>query len=213
LLASLASERAADAELSDVMTHEPNCLQSFRKITMANLLIVDDEPNVLNALRRMCLNPDAAPAISNPKVVTYTSPLLALEYLRDHPVDLVISDFRMPEMDGATFLTQARQLQPHAARIIISAYADIEGIMRAINDAGIFQFVSKPWSDQELKTAIVQVLAHRALLVENQQFADEVRRQRGVISDQQQELHRLELETPGITRVRWTDDGGVMLEE
>jgi two-component system probable response regulator PhcQ len=180
---------------------------------MAKLLIVDDEPNVLSALRRMCLNRDAAPAIPDPDVVTFTSPVRALEYLREHPVDLVMSDFRMPEMDGAAFLTQARKLQPNSARIIISAYADIEGIMRAINDAGIFQFVSKPWSDHELKTAIVQVLNHRALLVENHQLANEVRRQRGLISKQQEELARLELESPGITRVRWSDDGGVLLEE
>jgi two-component system, probable response regulator PhcQ len=179
---------------------------------MVKLLIVDDEPNVLNALRRMCLNRDQAPAIPGPDVTTFTSPVEALAYLRDHPVDLVISDFRMPEMDGASFLTKARALQPHAARIIISAYADIDGIMRAINDAGIFQFVSKPWSDHELKTAIVHVLGYRALQIENQQLADEVRRQRGLISKQQQELDRLELESPGITRVRWSEDGGVMLE-
>lgn len=180
---------------------------------MAKLVIVDDEPNVLNALRRMCLNHDAPPAIPNPQVMTFTSPVQALAYLQDHPVDLIISDFRMPEMDGAKFLTEARKVQANSARIIISAHADIEGIMRAINDAGIFQFVSKPWSDHELKTAIVQVLAHRALLVENHEFANEVRRQRGIISSQQQELDRLELETPGITRVRWTEDGGVLLEE
>ena len=161
----------------------------------------------------MCLNRDAAPAIPDPNVVTFTSPVEALEYLREHPIDLMISDFRMPEMDGAAFLTQARELQPNSARIIISAYADIEGIMRAINDAGIFQFVSKPWSDHELKTAIVQVLNHRSLLVENHQLANEVRRQRGLISKQQEELARLELESPGITRVRWSDDGGVLLEE
>jgi two-component system probable response regulator PhcQ len=179
---------------------------------MAKLLIVDDEPNVLNALRRMCLNRDAAPAIADPDVTIFTSPVEALEYLRDHPVDLVISDFRMPEMDGASFLTQVRELQPYSARIIISAYTDIDGIMRAINDAGIFQFVSKPWNDHDLKTAIVQVLAHRALLVENHELANEIRRQRGQISLQQQELDRLELESPGITRVRWSEDGGVMLE-
>jgi response regulator RpfG family c-di-GMP phosphodiesterase len=145
--------------------------------------------------------------------MTFTSPLKALEHVREHAIDLVISDYRMPEMDGASFLTQVRELQPHSARIIISAYADIEGIMRAINDAGIFQFVSKPWSDHDLKTAIVQVLAHRALLVENHQLASEVRVQRGIISKQQQELARLELESPGITRVRWSDDGGVLLEQ
>jgi response regulator RpfG family c-di-GMP phosphodiesterase len=182
-------------------------------MTMAKLLIVDDEPNVLNALRRMCLNHDAPPAIPNPQVMTFTSPVQALAYLQDHPVDLIISDFRMPEMDGATFLTEARKVQANSARIIISAHADIEGIMRAINVAGIFQFVSKPWSDHELKGAIVQVLAHRALLVENQQLANEVRRQRGVISEQQAELERLELESPGITHVRWAEDGSVLLED
>ena len=180
---------------------------------MAKLVIVDDEPNVLNALRRMCLNHDAPPAIPDPQVMTFTSPVQALAYLRDHRVDLVISDFRMPEMDGASFLQQVRSLQPNSARIIISAYADVQGIMRAINDAGIFQFVSKPWCDEELKTAIVRVLAHRALLVENQKLANEVRRQRGVISEQQAELERLELESPGITRVRWAEDGSVLLED
>jgi response regulator RpfG family c-di-GMP phosphodiesterase len=136
----------------------------------------------------------------------------ALEYLQDHLVDLIISDFRMPEMDGATFLTEARKLQANSARIIISAHADIEGIMRAINVAGIFQFVSKPWSDHELKGAIVQVLAHRALLLENQQLTNEVRRQRGIISEQQAKIEHLELESPGITQVRWAEDS-VLIED
>jgi response regulator RpfG family c-di-GMP phosphodiesterase len=118
----------------------------------------------------------------------------------------------MPEMDGATFLTEARKLQANSARIIISAHADIEGIMRAINVAGIFQFVSKPWSDHELKGAIVQVLAHRALLLENQQLTNEVRRQRGIISEQQAKIEHLELESPGITQVRWAEDS-VLIED
>jgi response regulator RpfG family c-di-GMP phosphodiesterase len=169
---------------------------------MAKLVIVDDEPNVLNALRRLCLNHDAPPAISNPQLMSFTSPVKALEYLEDHPVDLIISDYRMPEMDGATFLTETQKLQANSARIIIGTHADIEGIMHAINVAGIFQFVSKPWSDRELKGAIVQVLAHRALLIENQLLANEVRRQRDIISEHQAELERLELESPGITHVR-----------
>jgi response regulator RpfG family c-di-GMP phosphodiesterase len=89
----------------------------------------------------------------------------------------------------------------------------MEGIVRAINDAGIFRFVSKPWSDDDLKMTIMDVLAHRNLMLENQLLADEVRRQRGLISKQQLELERLELESPGITRVRWTEDGGVLLED
>jgi len=57
------------------------------------------------------------------------------------------------------------------------------------------------------------VLAHRDLLLENRTLADQVRRQRNVITRHQMELERLELESPGITKVRWTEDGGVMLEE
>jgi response regulator RpfG family c-di-GMP phosphodiesterase len=180
---------------------------------MAKLLIVDDEPNVVSALRRMCLNSMMTPAIPDAQVTTCTSPLQALKHVGDHRVDLVISDYRMPGMDGATFLTKVKELQPDTARMILSAYTDMEGIVRAINDAGIFRFVSKPWSDADLRFSIVQVLQHRELLLENQQLANEVRVQRGIISRQQAELERLEAESPGITRVRWTKDGGVVLED
>jgi len=180
---------------------------------MASLLIVDDEPNVLNALRRMCQNRAALPVIPDPSVTTFTSPEAAIDYIRDHRVDLVISDYRMPEMDGATFLTRVKSLQPDAARIILSACADMDGIARAINEAGIFRYVTKPWSDHELKAAIVDVLAFRNLQLENRRLANEVRHHRGVISRQQLELEKLEQESPGITRVRWSEDGGVMLQD
>jgi two-component system probable response regulator PhcQ len=180
---------------------------------MSSLLIVDDEPNVLNALRRLCQNSAILPAIPEPSIATFTSPLEALEHVRQHAVDLVISDYRMPDMDGATFLACVRERQPDTARIIMSACTDIDGIVRAINHAGIFRFVSKPWSDPDLKAAIIEVLAHRGLLLENRRLADEVRAQRSVITRQQVELERLERESPGITKVRWTEDGGVLLED
>jgi two-component system, probable response regulator PhcQ len=179
---------------------------------MANLLFVDDEPNVLNALRRMCMNQAARPAIPDPHVVTFTSPHDALGHLRAHPVDVVISDVRMPEMDGATFLTMAKRLQPDAARLVLSAFTDLDGILRAVNEAGIFRFVAIPWTDADLRASIAQVLEHRRLLLENRRLADELRDQRGIISRQQLELERLERETPGITRVSWSEDGGVLLE-
>jgi len=178
-----------------------------------SVLIVDDEPNVLNALRRMCMNDAILPAIAPATITTFTSPLEALAFAGEHRVDLVISDYRMPDMDGATFLASIKERQPDAARIIMSACTDIDGIVRAVNHAGIFRFLSKPWSDPDFKAAINEVLAHRSLLVEHRRLADELRAQRNVISRQQLELERLERESPGITRVRWTDDGGVLLEE
>jgi two-component system probable response regulator PhcQ len=180
---------------------------------MTNLLLVDDEANVLSALRRMLLNPAAPPDLRDTRLTMFTSPIEALEHVASHHVDLVIADYRMPAMDGVSFLTRVKELQPDTARIILSACADMEGIIRAINEAGIFRFVSKPWSDAELKGTVAQVLAHRDLLVENHRLADEVRCQQGVISRQQLELKRLESESPGITRVRWTEDGGVLLED
>ncbi|HSC99454.1 MAG TPA: response regulator [Casimicrobiaceae bacterium] len=180
---------------------------------MSNLLIVDDEPNVLSALRRLCQNSAILPALPDPSVTTFSSPLAALAHVAAHKVDLVISDYRMPDMDGAVFLTRVKELQPDAARIILSACTDMDGIIRAINHAGIFRFVGKPWSDHDLKAAIVDVLAHRNLLLENRRLADELRSQRGVISRQQLELERLEMESPGITRVRWSEDGGVLLQD
>jgi response regulator RpfG family c-di-GMP phosphodiesterase len=179
---------------------------------MTTLLILDDEPNVLSALRRMFMNQTAIPAIPEPHITTFTSPHDAIDYVRQHPVDVVISDYRMPEMDGATFLTMVKKLNSDTARIMLSAYTDLDGIVRAINDAGIFRFVAKPWTDTELRASIVQVLEHRNLMIENRRLADQVRRQHGVISRQQRELERLEAETPGITHVRWTEDGGVLLE-
>ena len=115
-------------------------------------------------------------------------------------------------MDGATFLTRVKALRPDTARIILSACADLDGIARAINEAGIFRFVSKPWSDPELKAAIVDVLAFRSLQLENRRLANEVRQQRLAISRQQLELERLERESPGITRVQWSEDGGVLVQ-
>jgi response regulator RpfG family c-di-GMP phosphodiesterase len=187
--------------------------RALEGVIMSNLLIVDDEPNDLNALRRMCQNNAILPAIPDPSITTFTSPMQAVKYVSEHRVDLVISDYRMPDMDGAAFLTRVKELQPDAARIILSACTDMDGIIRAINHAGIFRFVSKPWCDHDLKTAILEVLAHRKLLIENRRLADEVRSQRGVISRQQLELERLEMESPGITQVHWTDDGGVMLQD
>jgi response regulator RpfG family c-di-GMP phosphodiesterase len=160
----------------------------------------------------MCLNPALTPALPDLRITTFTSPQQALAHARNHCVDIVISDYRMPEMDGATLLTRIRSLQPDTGRIVLSACADMDGIARAINDAGIFRFVGKPWSDSDLRATLAQLIEHRALLLENRRLADEVRAQQGLLARQQHELARLEAECPGITRVRWSDDGGVLLE-
>jgi DNA-binding NtrC family response regulator len=182
---------------------------------MYRIMLVDDEQNILNALRRLFSSPAFKGSTSFEfQVETYSSPLLALQRARvGASFDLVISDFRMPEMDGVAFLKEFRQIQPNAERLILSGYADLEALVGAINEAQIFRFIAKPWNDFELKSAVAQALAHRDLLRENQRLADQVRMQVGVISKQEMALRRLEEESPGITKVHWGEDGSVIFDE
>jgi YesN/AraC family two-component response regulator len=182
---------------------------------MNRIMIVDDEESILKSLRRLLL---ATPCsydgvIYALQVETFSSPVAALEKARHHPFDLVLSDYRMPIMDGVEFLKQFRIIQPDAARLILSGYADLNALVGAINEARIFRFLTKPWSDFELISAIAQALGFRNLLLENQRLADEMRVQRGKLSKLELEMKRLEAIEPGITKVNWGPDGSVILDE
>lgn len=182
---------------------------------MYRVMLVDDEPNILNALRRLFSSFSAEEAGSSRfQVEIFASPAEALKRAGEGSAfDLVISDYRMPEMDGVAFLKAFRTIQPHAERLILSGYADLDALVGAINQAQIYRFIAKPWHDYELKAVVAQALAHHDLLMENQRLADQVRMQRGIISKQEMALRRLEEESPGITRVHWGDDGSVILDE
>jgi response regulator RpfG family c-di-GMP phosphodiesterase len=111
------------------------------------------------------------------------------------------------------FLKAFRALQPDAARLILSGYADLNGLIGAINEAGISRFLSKPWNDYELVAAIGQALALREMTLENQRLADQSRLAMGKLSAEELERKRLEAEEPGITQVIWGPDGSVLLDE
>ncbi|MBS4099518.1 MAG: response regulator [Sulfuricella sp.] len=180
---------------------------------MHRIMLVDDEPNILGALRRVFAAPLAEDG-SKLVVETFTSPHEALKRAREGtPFDVVISDYRMPEMDGVAFLKAFREIQPHTLRLVLSGYADLEALIGAINQAQIFRFIAKPWHDYELRATLAMALAHHDLLTENQRLADEVRAQRSLISRQEMEFRRLEMESPGITKVNWGPDGSVLLDE
>ena len=126
----------------------------------ASLLLVDDEPGILSSLRRL-LRPTGY------KIHTAESGMSGLELLERETVDLVISDMRMPEMDGAKFLEQVRNRWPGITRILLTGYADINSTMDAINRGEIYRYISKPWVDSDLLLVIRDALESARLRSEN----------------------------------------------
>jgi CheY-like chemotaxis protein len=111
------------------------------------LLLVDDEPGVLHALERAFRR-------EGYRVLLASGAPQALELLAANDVQVVLSDQRMPHMDGTELLARARELYPHTVRMILSGYADLASIQQAINRGAIYKFLSKPWDDNELRAAV-----------------------------------------------------------
>ncbi len=173
---------------------------------MTTILLVDDETNILKSLKRALHS-------SGWEILTYSHPDQALEALSFTQVDLVISDYRMPEMTGVAFLSEFRKQHPDTVRLILSGQADIGGLLGAINSAEVFRFITKPWNDDELRITIEQALEFNRLKQENERLAETVRQQSKEIKTHLSELRRLENESPGITQVDWNDDGSITLTD
>lgn len=175
------------------------------------VLLVDDEPLVLRALERQLRGILRSPRPAY-RIESHTSPAAALRRAQEVDFDVVVSDYRMPEMNGVAFLRAFRALQPTAARLILSGHADLAGLADAINVAGILRFLAKPWDEAELVFAIESALVERRLLLENQRLADELRASRSRLDRREAELRRLEREHPGLAHVNWGPDGEVLID-
>ncbi|HGL6714867.1 response regulator [Burkholderia contaminans] len=121
-----------------------------------SILLVDDEPSVLSALRRVF-----RPA--GYEILTAESGEAALEVLASTEVDLIVSDMRMPGMSGAEFLARARSLYPDTMRILLTGYAEIASVVQAVNDGGVYRYLNKPWDDHDLLLTLEQALEQRRL--------------------------------------------------
>lgn len=173
---------------------------------MSTIMHVDDEELILKAISRDLKRADR-------KVECFSNPEEALEYLQTRKVDLIISDYRMPVMDGVTFLSQSRKLCPDAMRIIVSGHADLQFLKEAINEAEIYRFVAKPWDSFELESAVRMALEFKELQEENRRLADTVRTQKTRLDRQQREMEQMEALYPGITQVTRDQDGAIILDD
>lgn len=146
-----------------------------RKETEA-VLFVDDETHILSAIRRL---------IRPLKLKAYfaESGAEGLKILEQNSIDLVVSDMRMPEMDGAEFLTLVRKKWPSTVRVLLTGYADMNSTIQALNDGGIYRYVSKPWDDNELKEIVLDALKLKRLERERQALSELTSKQNRELQD------------------------------
>ena len=126
----------------------------------SKIMIVDDEEMVITSIKSFLeLETDY-------EVVSFTSPAKALAYVKaGNSIDLIISDFLMPDMDGIELLLEIKNLRPEATRVLLTGYADKENAIKAINDVGLYQYIEKPWENEDMKLIIRNGLEKRILLM------------------------------------------------
>jgi putative two-component system response regulator len=128
--------------------------------TDATVFIVDDEEMVALALQSFL-------QLETPyRIRTFTSPHDALNALETETAGVVVADFMMPGMDGVTFLRQCREAQPLTSRILLTGYADQENAIRAINEAGLYYYLEKPWDNNRLRLVVRNGVERWALFSE-----------------------------------------------
>lgn len=177
---------------------------------MRRLMLLDDEVNVLNSLRRSVRQCFPANEV---QVEAFTDPEKALLRIGEVPFDVVVSDYRMPGINGIDFLRMVKTVQPDATRLILSASTEFQTVMHALNHAEIFRYIAKPWQESEIRDIFQLAFVRHDQTIEDRRLADEMRCKRGQLTPQELEARRLEEQEPGITKVKWGLDGSVHLHE
>jgi CheY-like chemotaxis protein len=133
----------------------------------SRILVVDDEEAILETMTYTFED--------DYQVLTATSARQALEMLElDGRVAVVISDQRMPEMTGVEFLSKVFEMEPTTTRIILTGFADMDAIIRAINDGHVYAYITKPWEPADLKQVVRRGVDRHALAVENQRLLSDL---------------------------------------
>jgi len=181
----LASGRALPAHL--LRMHRPP----------RRLLLVDDEPNILAALKRLL-------RVDQYQIFTAGDGPQGLALLAQQPVDVIVSDQRMPGMLGADFLRKARELAPDTIRIMLSGYTELQSVTDAVNEGAIYKFLTKPWEDEQLRGHIAEAFRvkeiaddnlrlHLEVRSANQELAAANRRMEQLLLEKQRQISRDEI--------------------
>ncbi|MGA2151734.1 MAG: response regulator [Geobacteraceae bacterium] len=152
------------------------------------ILCVDDERNVLKALERFFLDDEY-------EIITALSGQEGLELMGSvGPVQVVISDYRMPGMNGVDFLREVCRCWPDTVRIVLSGYADTAAVISAINEGEIYKFIPKPWNDDELKVTLINALERYFLHRHNHQLMERLAESNAELQAMNENLQELVVE-------------------
>lgn len=122
------------------------------------VVIVDDEEMVITSIRAFLrLETDYG-------ITGFTSPEDAVKHLETNPVDVVVTDYLMPKMNGIQLLARSKSLQPEAARVLLTGHADKQSAIQAINEIGLYQYIEKPWDNAQLLLVIQSAIERTQLL-------------------------------------------------
>ena len=114
------------------------------------VVLVDDEDMILTSIRTLLM------LEADYEVVCFTKPAEAARHLEINQVDITVSDYMMPGMNGIQLLGEAKRLQPEATRVLLTGHADKASAIQAINQVALFQYLEKPWDNAQLLLVIQQ---------------------------------------------------------
>jgi len=161
-----------------------------------NVLIVDDEVDFLSSMRRALRKEPY-------RVLTAESGKAALRIMEEQDVDLVVSDYMMPEMNGLTLIKRIQRDYPHILTIMLTALAELDIAMQAINEAGVYKFILKPVEINSFRITLRRALESLDLMAEKAALQQKIKTRDAI-------LQELERKHPGITKVDRDDDGYVL---
>ena len=153
-----------------------------------SVLFVDDEVNILRAVQRLLRNEPC-------EVLTASRGAEALQMLGDQPVQVVVTDQRMPEMSGVDLLSEVRDQHPDIVRMMLTGYTEMNVAVDAINRGETYRLITKPWNDEELKATLRQAFDHYDL-------KNEIRRLNQVTREQNLKLQDMNRNLEGKVRER-----------
>lgn len=122
------------------------------------ILVVDDEPMITNTLYTMIS------LITDHEVIEFNEPEKAVEYLKTETVDLILSDFMMPGLNGLEFLRKAKEINPEIITILLTGYADKENAIKSINEVGLYYYMEKPWENEALLRIVENAIEKHGLV-------------------------------------------------